>query len=171
MPNRLIDETSRTCSSTPTTRSTGTPGARRRWPRPRRGPADLLSIGYSACHWCHVMERESFEDPEIARLMNELFVNIKVDREERPDLDGIYMQAVQALTGQGGWPMTVFDAGGGAVLRRDVLPPGGRGHMRASRACSGVAEACGRGAATSTRTPSSSSRCCSGRSRRPRAAR
>ena len=68
----------------------------------------LLSIGYSACHWCHVMERESFEDPEIARLMNESFVNIKVDREERPDLDAVYMQAVQAMTGRGGWPMTMF---------------------------------------------------------------
>src|SRR5260370_1609214 len=68
----------------------------------------LLSIGYSACHWCHVMERESFENPETARLMNERFVNIKVDREERPDLDAIYMQAVQALTGHGGSPMTVF---------------------------------------------------------------
>jgi uncharacterized protein YyaL (SSP411 family) len=68
----------------------------------------LLSIGYAACHWCHVMAHESFEDEETARLMNELFVNIKVDREERPDLDSIYMQAVQALTGQGGWPMTVF---------------------------------------------------------------
>ena len=68
----------------------------------------LLSIGYSACHWCHVMERESFEDPEIAGIMNQHFVNIKVDREERPDLDSIYMNAVQALTGSGGWPMTVF---------------------------------------------------------------
>ncbi|HZB98288.1 MAG TPA: thioredoxin domain-containing protein, partial [Candidatus Sulfotelmatobacter sp.] len=68
----------------------------------------LLSVGYSACHWCHVMAHESFENPAIAALMNELFVNIKVDREERPDVDGIYMQAVQALTGQGGWPMTVF---------------------------------------------------------------
>ncbi len=68
----------------------------------------LLSIGYSACHWCHVMERESFENEAIARLMNELFVNIKVDREERPDLDEIYMSAVQMLTGRGGWPMTVF---------------------------------------------------------------
>ncbi len=68
----------------------------------------LLSIGYSACHWCHVMERESFENEEIARLMNESFVSIKVDREERPDLDSVYMSAVQALTGQGGWPMTVF---------------------------------------------------------------
>ncbi|MBI3743381.1 MAG: thioredoxin domain-containing protein [Chloroflexi bacterium] len=68
----------------------------------------MLSIGYSACHWCHVMEHESFEDPQTAEIMNALFVNIKVDREERPDLDSIYMQAVQSLTGHGGWPMTVF---------------------------------------------------------------
>ncbi|MFN2135056.1 MAG: thioredoxin domain-containing protein [Candidatus Promineifilaceae bacterium] len=68
----------------------------------------LLSIGYAACHWCHVMAHESFEDPRTAALMNEHFINIKVDREERPDLDNIYMSAVQALTGQGGWPMTVF---------------------------------------------------------------
>ncbi|MBD0305903.1 MAG: thioredoxin domain-containing protein, partial [Nitrospiraceae bacterium] len=69
----------------------------------------LLSIGYSACHWCHVMERESFEDERIAGLMNEHFICIKVDREERPDLDEIYMQATLALNqGQGGWPMTVF---------------------------------------------------------------
>jgi uncharacterized protein YyaL (SSP411 family) len=68
----------------------------------------LLSIGYSACHWCHVMERESFENEQIAALMNELFVSIKVDREERPDLDEIYMNAVQMMTGRGGWPMTMF---------------------------------------------------------------
>ena len=68
----------------------------------------LLSIGYSACHWCHVMEHESFEDQATADLMNRLFVNIKVDREERPDLDSIYMDAVTAMTGRGGWPMTVF---------------------------------------------------------------
>ena len=68
----------------------------------------LLSVGYSACHWCHVMAHESFEDPETAALMNELFVNIKVDREERPDIDAIYMEAVQTLTQHGGWPMTVF---------------------------------------------------------------
>jgi uncharacterized protein YyaL (SSP411 family) len=68
----------------------------------------LLSVGYSACHWCHVMERESFENDEIAALMNQLFVSIKVDREERPDVDQIYMQAVQSMTGRGGWPMTVF---------------------------------------------------------------
>ncbi|MCX5864712.1 MAG: thioredoxin domain-containing protein [Deltaproteobacteria bacterium] len=68
----------------------------------------FLSIGYSTCHWCHVMAHESFEDPEVARLLNEYFVCIKVDREERPDLDQIYMAAVQALTGHGGWPMSVF---------------------------------------------------------------
>src|ERR1700710_1774559 len=68
----------------------------------------LLSIGYAACHWCHVMEHESFEDPATAALMNERFVNIKVDREERPDLDTIYMAAGKAITGQGGWPMPVF---------------------------------------------------------------
>jgi len=68
----------------------------------------FLSIGYSACHWCHVMERESFEDDEVAGVLNEHFVSIKVDREERPDLDSLYMDAVQMMTGQGGWPMTVF---------------------------------------------------------------
>ena len=75
----------------------------------------LLSIGYSACHWCHVMAHESFEDEEIARLMNDNFVNIKVDREERPDLDQIYMNAVQMMTHHGGWPMTVF-------LTPDAIP-------------------------------------------------
>ncbi|MGZ8665621.1 MAG: thioredoxin domain-containing protein [Solirubrobacterales bacterium] len=68
----------------------------------------LLSVGYSSCHWCHVMERESFEDPETAGYMNRHFVNIKVDREERPDVDALYMEAVQGMTGRGGWPMTVF---------------------------------------------------------------
>ncbi|MGH8871613.1 MAG: thioredoxin domain-containing protein [Acidimicrobiia bacterium] len=68
----------------------------------------LLSVGYAACHWCHVMAHESFEDPETAAEMNRLYVNVKVDREERPDVDSIYMEAVQAMTGQGGWPMTVW---------------------------------------------------------------
>lgn len=68
----------------------------------------LVSIGYSACHWCHVMEAESFENTDVARVQNELFINIKIDREERPDLDEIYMNAVQALTGRGGWPLHVF---------------------------------------------------------------
>ena len=82
----------------------------------------FLSIGYSACHWCHVMEHESFENPEIAPVMNEHFVNIKVDREERPDLDQIYMTAVQAMTGHGGWPMSVFlTPEPAAVLRRHLL--------------------------------------------------
>ena len=67
----------------------------------------LLSVGYSACHWCHVMAHESFEDPDVARVMNRVFVNVKVDREERPDVDDIYMEATQAMTGSGGWPMTV----------------------------------------------------------------
>jgi len=75
----------------------------------------LLSIGYSSCHWCHVMEKESFENEAIARIMNERFINIKVDREERPDLDEIYMNAVQVMTGSGGWPMTVF-------LTPDLIP-------------------------------------------------
>src|SRR5438093_8274159 len=75
----------------------------------------LLSIGYAACHWCHVMERESFEDESTAALMNDNFVSIKVDREERPDLDSIYMDVVQAMTGAGGWPMTV-------VLTPDRVP-------------------------------------------------
>ncbi|MDW8344238.1 MAG: DUF255 domain-containing protein, partial [Verrucomicrobiae bacterium] len=68
----------------------------------------FLSIGYSTCHWCHVMERESFEDPAVAEILNRHFVPIKVDREERPDLDHVYMTAVQATTGQGGWPMSVW---------------------------------------------------------------
>lgn len=74
----------------------------------RRDVPVLLSVGYSACHWCHVMAHESFEDAETAEVMNRLFVNIKVDREERPDVDSVYMDAVQAMTGRGGWPMTVF---------------------------------------------------------------
>ncbi len=68
----------------------------------------LISIGYSACHWCHVMEKESFENTAVAKIMNEHFINIKIDREERPDLDAIYMDAVQAISGSGGWPLNVF---------------------------------------------------------------
>ena len=68
----------------------------------------LLSVGYSACHWCHVMAHECFEDEEVSVAMNDKFVNVKVDREERPDVDTLYMDAVQAMTGRGGWPMTVF---------------------------------------------------------------
>ena len=68
----------------------------------------FLSIGYSTCHWCHVMERESFENDDVARVLNEHFVSIKVDREERPDVDRVYMLFVQASTGRGGWPMSVW---------------------------------------------------------------
>ncbi|MGA7971473.1 MAG: thioredoxin domain-containing protein, partial [Pseudolabrys sp.] len=68
----------------------------------------LLSVGYAACHWCHVMAHESFEDEATAAVMNDLFVNIKVDREERPDIDQIYMQALHLMGEQGGWPMTMF---------------------------------------------------------------
>src|SRR5262245_42846962 len=74
----------------------------------RSGRPILLSVGYAACHWCHVMAHESFEDPATAAVMNELFVNIKVDREERPDIDQIYMSALHHLGEQGGWPLTMF---------------------------------------------------------------
>jgi len=89
----------------------------------------LLSVGYSACHWCHVMERESFEDAATAAYMNEHFVNVKVDREERPDVDALYMEAVQAISGQGGWPMTVFcDPDGVPFYGGTYFPPDeGRG--------------------------------------------
>jgi uncharacterized protein YyaL (SSP411 family) len=84
----------------------------------------LLSIGYSSCHWCHVMERESFEDPETARFMNEHFVPVKVDREERPDVDAIYMEAVQGMTGHGGWPLTAFlDPDGVPFYGGTYFPP------------------------------------------------
>ena len=74
----------------------------------KEGKPIFLSVGYSTCHWCHVMERESFENEEVAKLINEWFVAVKVDREERPDVDRVYMAFVQATTGSGGWPMTVF---------------------------------------------------------------
>jgi len=108
-PNRLIDETSPYLlqhAHNPVDWYPWGPEALER-ARAEDKPI-LLSIGYAACHWCHVMAHESFEDDETAAQMNRDFVNVKVDREERPDLDGIYMDAVQAMTGQGGWPMTVF---------------------------------------------------------------
>jgi uncharacterized protein YyaL (SSP411 family) len=87
----------------------------------------LLSVGYSACHWCHVMAHESFEDPGTAKVMNERFVNIKVDREERPDVDAVYMDAVQAMNGSGGWPMTVFlTADGRPFFGGTYFPPTAR---------------------------------------------
>ena len=94
----------------------------------RRDLPVLLSVGYAACHWCHVMAHESFEDPGVAAVMNELFVNVKVDREERPDVDSLYMDAVVALTGSGGWPMTVFLTPDGEQDR----------HVAAAGLCEGV---------------------------------
>jgi uncharacterized protein len=94
----------------------------------------LLSVGYSACHWCHVMERESFEDAGTAELMNQHFVNVKVDREERPDIDSIYMTAVQAMTRHGGWPMTVFLTPDGAPFYGGTyFPPEPRGGLPSFR--------------------------------------
>ncbi len=90
----------------------------------------LLSVGYSACHWCHVMAHESFENPDVAALMNQWFVPVKVDREERPDVDSIYMEATQAMTGRGGWPMTVFmDDQGRPFFAGTYFPPTARGGM------------------------------------------
>ena len=109
MPNRLINETSPYLLQHAHNPVDWYPWGEEALERANReNKPILLSIGYSACHWCHVMERESFEDEAIASLMNESFINIKVDREERPDLDAVYMEAVQMLTGSGGWPMTLF---------------------------------------------------------------
>jgi len=100
----------------------------------RRDIPVLLSIGYSACHWCHVMERESFEDKTTAELMNESFVSIKVDREERPDIDSVYMKAVQAMTGQGGWPLTAFlTSDGEPFFGGTYFPPEPRSNMPSFR--------------------------------------
>lgn len=115
-PNRLINETSTYLQQHAYNPVDWYPwGAEAIEKAKREDKPILLSIGYAACHWCHVMERESFEDEETARLMNDNFVSIKVDREERTDLDEIYMKAVQMLTGHGGWPMTVF-------LTQDLKP-------------------------------------------------
>src|SRR5918992_2569088 len=94
----------------------------------------LISIGYSSCHWCHVMERESFEDPETAAYMNENFVPVKVDREERPDVDSVYMEAVQSMTGHGGWPLTAFcDPEGPPFYGGTYFPPESRQGMPSFR--------------------------------------
>ena len=109
MPNRLINETSPYLLQHANNPVDWYPWGEEALARARdEDKPILLSIGYSACHWCHVMERESFENDAIAEIMNRDFVSIKVDREERPDLDAVYMEAVQMLTGSGGWPMTVF---------------------------------------------------------------
>ena len=133
----------------------------------------LVSVGYSSCHWCHVMAHESFENAATAALMNELFVNVKVDREERPDVDAVTMEATVGMTGSGGWPTTVFmTPDGEALLRRDVLPAraaardpelpgaaaGRRGDLaRAARATS------------SSRRPASTMRCARRRGSEPSA--
>jgi uncharacterized protein len=130
MPNRLADETSPYLlqhRDNPVDWYPWGPEAMQR-AREEDRPI-LLSVGYSACHWCHVMERESFEDEETAAYMNEHFVNVKVDREERPDVDAIYMEAVQQISGHGGWPMTVFlDPDGVPFYGGTYFPPDeGRG--------------------------------------------
>ena len=109
MPNRLAEETSPYLLQHKDNPVDWNPWDEQALERARREDRPLLvSIGYSACHWCHVMERESFEDPEIAALMNDHFVCIKVDREERPDIDALCMEACQAMTGHGGWPLNAF---------------------------------------------------------------
>ena len=125
----------RTSSSTPTTRSTGGSGAQDAFAAAReRGVPVLLSVGYSACHWCHVMAHESFEDDATASYLNEHYVSVKVDREERPDVDAIYMQATTAMTGHGGWPMTVvLDHEGNPFFAGTYFPDRARGGMPAFR--------------------------------------
>ncbi|NUO42197.1 MAG: thioredoxin domain-containing protein, partial [Streptomyces sp.] len=109
MPNRLAQETSPYLLQHADNPVDWWPWSGEAFEEARKsGKPVLLSVGYSSCHWCHVMAHESFEDQETADYLNAHFVNIKVDREERPDVDAVYMEAVQAATGQGGWPMTVF---------------------------------------------------------------
>ena len=144
MPNRLIEETSPYLLQHANNPVDWYPWGEEALARARQEDRPiLLSIGYSACHWCHVMEHESFENEQIAALMNQLFVNIKVDREERPDLDTIYMSAVQAMTGQGGWPMTVFLTPEGVPFYGGTyFPPIDRGGMPAfPRVLAAVADA------------------------------
>jgi len=109
----------------------------------RRDVPIFLSVGYSACHWCHVMAHESFESDETAALMNQLFVNVKVDREERPDVDAVYMQAVQAMTGRGGWPMSVWLTPDGQPFYGGTYYPDEDRHGMPSfaKVCNAVADA------------------------------
>ena len=133
MPNRLADETSPYLLQHAENPVDWYPWGGAAFAAARRRDVPiLLSVGYSSCHWCHVMERESFENPRIAAMMNAGFVNIKVDREERPDVDSVYMTAVQAMTGHGGWPMTVFmTADGEPFYGGTYFPPEDRGGMPA----------------------------------------
>ncbi len=144
MPNRLIDETSPYLlqhAHNPVDWYPWGPEALER--AKQEDKPILLSVGYSACHWCHVMERESFEDPEIAAKMNELFVSIKVDREERPDVDSIYMRALVSMEGRGGWPLNVFLMPSGAPFYGGTYYPNeDRGRMLAwPRVLDAVADA------------------------------
>ena len=144
MANRLADETSPYLLQHKDNPVDWYPWGEEAFARAREtGRPLLVSIGYSACHWCHVMERESFEDPETARLMNELFVNVKVDREERPDVDAIYMDAVQAMTGHGGWPLNAFVTPGGVPFYAGTyFPPAPRHGMPSwQQILAGVADA------------------------------
>ena len=131
MPNRLIDETSPYLLQHAYNPVDWYPWGAEAFEEARsKDKPILLSVGYSACHWCHVMERESFEHFETAQTMNDNFVCVKVDREERPDVDAIYMTAVQAMTGQGGWPMTVFlTPEGKPFYGGTYFPPRDRGPM------------------------------------------
>lgn len=131
MPNRLADETSPYLLQHAENPVDWYPWGEEALTRARSEDKPILvSIGYSACHWCHVMAHESFENPDIAAKMNELFVNIKVDREERPDLDAVYMTAVQAMSGHGGWPLNVFLTPDGTPFYGGTyFPPEDRGGM------------------------------------------
>ncbi|HEV3050455.1 MAG TPA: thioredoxin domain-containing protein, partial [Longimicrobium sp.] len=144
MPNRLANETSPYLLQHKDNPVDWYPWGPEALERARaEGRPILLSVGYAACHWCHVMEHESFEDSRTAALMNELFVNVKVDREERPDIDSIYMAAVQQMTGRGGWPMTVFLTPDGAPFYGGTYyPPEPRYGMPSFRqVLTGVADA------------------------------
>ena len=151
-PNRLADETSpylRQHADNPVDWYPVGRRGLRAGPAPRTSPI-FLSIGYSACHWCHVMAHESFEDPATAAELNASFVAVKVDREERPDVDAVYMEAVQAITGSGGWPMSMFlTPDRTTVLRRDLLPARSTGAApRRSAPCWPPSPTCGSTAVT-----------------------
>ena len=108
-PNRLADEKSPYLLQHAYNPVDWYPWGREAFDRAAREDKPVfLSIGYSTCHWCHVMEKESFEDDQVSALMNKSFISVKIDREERPDIDGIYMTACQLLTGSGGWPLTII---------------------------------------------------------------
>jgi len=129
MPNRLADETSPYLRQHADNPVDWWPFGDEAFELARRTDRPvLISVGYSSCHWCHVMAHESFEDPDTAALINDRFVPIKVDREERPDVDAVYMEATQAMVGRGGWPMTVFaDADGRPFFCGTYFPPEPRG--------------------------------------------